>query len=272
MRYTRIILVILISVSALGVSAWYFMGWALTGAFESGLKSKGFEQLSSVLAASVGSTLARGDVRLRPGIAEGEGAIAYYEKRPQELLHDKQYFQTWYSALAIARSALESHHQIGGWKNAAELAWVSPSEQNDAWGHGFCVESDQQRAIVVSPGPQALGSLDCNTLMVSGEELAQMPQGRLNPHASGALILFVKTSGTGPTADSAVDLKNGTLHMQVPRLNIRVETNPGGTFLTTQYSTTFAAGTATEMFTWVKSGGTLKLNGYHIQSNALILN
>jgi len=56
------------------------------------------------------------------------------------------------------------------------------------------------------------------------------------------------------------------------RLNIRVETNPGGTFLTTQYSTTFAAGTATEMFIWVKSGGKLKLNGYHVQSNALILN
>jgi len=56
------------------------------------------------------------------------------------------------------------------------------------------------------------------------------------------------------------------------RLNIRVETNPGGTFLTTQYNTMFAAGTATEMFTWVKSGGTLKLNGYHIQSNVLILN
>lgn len=55
------------------------------------------------------------------------------------------------------------------------------------------------------------------------------------------------------------------------RLNIRVETNPSGTFLTTQYSTTFAASAATEMFTWVKSGDTLKLNGYHIQSNALIL-
>ena len=56
------------------------------------------------------------------------------------------------------------------------------------------------------------------------------------------------------------------------RLNIRVETNPGGTFLTTQYSTLFAAGAATEMFTWVKSSGTLKLNGYHIQSKALVLN
>lgn len=55
------------------------------------------------------------------------------------------------------------------------------------------------------------------------------------------------------------------------RLNIRVETNPGGTFLTTQYSTMFDAGSATEIFTWVKSAGTLKLDGYHIQSNALII-
>jgi hypothetical protein len=55
------------------------------------------------------------------------------------------------------------------------------------------------------------------------------------------------------------------------RLNIRVETNPGGTFLTVGYSTMFAAGQATESFTWVKSDGTLKLDGYHIQSNALIM-
>jgi hypothetical protein len=68
----------------------------------------------------------------------------------------------------------------------------------------------------------------------------------------------------------AVHQKLGPAGMEI-RLNIRVETNPGGTFLTTQYNTMFAVGTATEMFTWVKSGGTLKLNGYHIQSNALIL-
>jgi hypothetical protein len=55
------------------------------------------------------------------------------------------------------------------------------------------------------------------------------------------------------------------------RVSIRVEANPGGTFLTTQYSTMFAAAAATEMFTWVKSSGTLKLNAYHIQSNALIM-
>lgn len=55
------------------------------------------------------------------------------------------------------------------------------------------------------------------------------------------------------------------------QLNVRVDTNTRGTFLTTHYTTAFAIGTATEMFTWVKSNGTLKLYGYHIQSNALIL-
>lgn len=49
------------------------------------------------------------------------------------------------------------------------------------------------------------------------------------------------------------------------QINVRVDTNTRGTFLTAQYSTAFAAGTATEMFTWIKSSGTLKLYGYHIQ-------
>lgn len=55
------------------------------------------------------------------------------------------------------------------------------------------------------------------------------------------------------------------------RLNIRVEANPNGTFLTTSYSTSFATGPATENFTWVKSGGTLKLDAYHIESNPLMM-
>jgi hypothetical protein len=56
------------------------------------------------------------------------------------------------------------------------------------------------------------------------------------------------------------------------QVNIQVTTNTHGTFITTQYSTAFVGGAATETFTWVRGGGTLKLYGYHIQSNALILN
>jgi hypothetical protein len=38
-----------------------------------------------------------------------------------------------------------------------------------------------------------------------------------------------------------------------------------------QLSTVFAAGTATETFVWVKNRGNLKLYGYHLQSNTLLL-
>jgi hypothetical protein len=56
------------------------------------------------------------------------------------------------------------------------------------------------------------------------------------------------------------------------QVSIRADTNTYGTFITTWYSTAFATSTATETFIWVKSSGTLKLYGYHIQSNDLILN
>jgi hypothetical protein len=45
-----------------------------------------------------------------------------------------------------------------------------------------------------------------------------MPQGGLNPHASGALILFVKASGMEPLSTDTVDLKSGNLRMQIPVL------------------------------------------------------
>lgn len=54
--------------------------------------------------------------------------------------------------------------------------------------------------------------------------------------------------------------------------NINVTATTAGTFVTTVYQTEFEKGGATETFTWLKTGDTLKLNGYNIQSNALILN
>jgi hypothetical protein len=56
------------------------------------------------------------------------------------------------------------------------------------------------------------------------------------------------------------------------QVNIRVDTNARGTFTTTWYSTIFVNGTASERFTWVSSGGVLKLYAYHIESNALLAN
>ncbi len=52
-------------------------------------------------------------------------------------------------------------------------------------------------------------------------------------------------------------------------LNISVNANTNGTFITTRYNTQFASGPAVETFTLIKSVGALKLYGYNVQSNAL---
>jgi hypothetical protein len=52
---------------------------------------------------------------------------------------------------------------------------------------------------------------------------------------------------------------------------INVNAGTAGTFVTAQFDTSFALGPAVETFTWIKSGSTLKLYRYDVQSNALFL-
>jgi hypothetical protein len=54
------------------------------------------------------------------------------------------------------------------------------------------------------------------------------------------------------------------------RINLRVNAEPGGTFVTSQFSTQFEQGQAEETFTWRKSGNTLKLYRYNVQSDAFL--
>jgi hypothetical protein len=209
MKYIRIFVMVVASLAVLGIAGWFFIGWSINRAFQPAVKEGGgLRQLADVLEASGGSTFARGDAQLQPGTATGEGALAFYQKNPQALQRDKQYFETWHSALAIADAGRKSEHQPDLWESSTAATWIAPSQRTDAWGHAFCVQSDQQQTIVVSPGPQAFSSLDCNTLKVSGDELATMPQARLNPHASGALILFLKRSGdAGVSAGSRLSAR-----------------------------------------------------------------
>ena len=201
MKYVRIFLVVLASLAVAGLGGWLLVGWIVGGAFESAKRNGDFRTLFDVLEASVGSTLARGDVRLQARRMVGEGALAFYQKNPQALERDRKYFETWSSALVIADAARKSEHQHGRWQSSATATWIAPPQRTDSWGRPFCFQSDRQQTIVVSPGPQALSSLDCDTLKVPAEELAEMPQGRLNPHPSGALILFVKTASGIPTGN-----------------------------------------------------------------------
>ena len=69
----------------------------------------------------------------------------------------------------------------------------------------------------------------------------------------------------------AVDRKLGPAG-DTKLININVKAGTSGTFVTCVYNTDFARGKAVETFTWKKGvSGELKLYGYHIQSNELLL-
>jgi len=175
MKRVHVVLIIVAAVAVLGVGVWYFAIWSVKGAFESAAQ-QGFEPLAGVLKATVGGTIARGDIRfeLNSG-AESSGAIDLYRNNPQALQRDKEYFDTWSSAMAIARETLQRGHQFTKWQSSQNLAWIPPPHRTDGWGHAFCVKSDQQHTILVSPGPQALSSLDCSTLKLSDDERENAP-------------------------------------------------------------------------------------------------
>jgi hypothetical protein len=204
MKYVRILLIVAVSLALVGMVGWLFIGWSINQAFKPALKEGGgLRQLSDVLEGSIGSTLARGDARLKMGEAVGEGALVYYQKNAHELQLDKKYFETWRSALSIADAARRSNHDLGQWETSTEASWISPSQKADAWGHAFCVQSGPHVITIVSAGPQAISSLDCKTLNITAEELARMPQARLNPRPSGALMLFVRKSVSTSTGKGA---------------------------------------------------------------------
>jgi hypothetical protein len=83
-KHARIILAVVAVHAVLGVAGWYFVGWSLNRAFQSATQEGGsLSKVVDVAEATVGRTLARGDVPLQPGKASGEGALAFYEKNPE---------------------------------------------------------------------------------------------------------------------------------------------------------------------------------------------
>ncbi len=189
-KSVRIIIVVAASLAVLAVAARYFAEWSVERAFQSA--AEGGREMGDSIEAALGSALARGDPPSQPGEARPEGIMLFYHKHPQALERDKKDFETWYHAMAITDAFKKEEHQQRQWISSASENWMVPSHKTDAWGHAFCVQSDKEQTIVVSAGPQARNSLDCNALSISQEELARMPQCKLNADHSGALILWVK--------------------------------------------------------------------------------
>ncbi len=204
MKYVRILLIALTSFLVLAVAFVFVAGWSISRAFEGASHDADINRLGDVFKGRVGSTLASGDNHSQAQSENNLGAIEYYKKNPQQLQKDKAYFETWHSAAAIAVSGLDTGHHLNEWTRSTDVTWVSESNKKDFWGHAFCIRSTESEAVVVSPGPSAVSSLDCTSINLPQKEIDQMSHGRLNFHPSGALVLFVQRSHLSPTAPLTV--------------------------------------------------------------------
>ena len=188
------------SAAVLSVGALSLVGWMISDAFTNA--APGLAKLSDVVGAALGRTLARAKFRVHQVEATRSSAVEFYDKHPEVLQRDLEFFKTWQSALAIADSGVSA--VSGRWESSSALSWIAPALKVDGWGHTFCVKSNHRRTVIVSPGPGGPAALDCSSLSIPETNLAAMRSATLNRWRSGALVLFVDRTTTAPTAGEVV--------------------------------------------------------------------
>jgi hypothetical protein len=109
------------------------------------------QSLVSLLEATAGDTLARGDRELKIGTQPGAGVIDFYKNDTGAIESGKKYFNTWVAALAVAKADNENNNPSqGNWKSSTQLPGMSPSETLDAWGHSFVFNQTKTRAWLLA--------------------------------------------------------------------------------------------------------------------------
>jgi len=181
---TKVVIAIL-AAGVISAGAYRFFMWNLDRSFQNA-DWKGLQDVRDSAEAALGAATRAGEPD-----HSGQGMLAYYQEHPGERERDKRCLQTWRSALEIASYARGREQMTEGWTASTNIQWILPSDRMDGWAHPFCVRSSAQRTVVVSPGWQAIGSLDCATLNIAEEDIAKMEPSMLNMQASGALVFVL---------------------------------------------------------------------------------
>jgi hypothetical protein len=120
----------------------------------------------------------------------------------------------------------------------------------------------------------------CGSALYQGPALSNNAVWRFHTHLNNGEFGAICDEADVPLAqgemrDELLDILQG-VHRKLgdageeKLVNLNVNVTVSGTFLHTQYVTTFAQGQATENFTWRKSGETLELYRYYVQSRAFL--
>jgi hypothetical protein len=135
-------------------------------------------------------------------------------------------------------------------------------------------------ALIVAIGLLYL-SWQCGSALYFGSKLADAAARRFHDQLDAGQFEQIcqeadeALSQEGPQHDEFIKVLEAVHHklgdvIRETQGKINVNVNTQGTFVTVDFFTQFATDQAHETFTWRKSGNTLKLYGYYVQSKAFL--
>lgn len=165
--------------------------WGAQAAVDSAISDSAWSRLGTIVSATLGAVMLR--EAPRGDTAEG-GMLGAAERPPAELRRDAGAFSTWLSASRIADSAVAHLAELTQWTSSRAVTWIPTVDQNDAWGHGFCIRADGRRAIIASLGPDAPAAMVCSAIRMGRSEMAGVNSLGLTRTRSGSLLVASRES------------------------------------------------------------------------------
>lgn len=191
------IAIVAIAFWLLGTGGWFYLNWSLSRS----LRSLDLAPFATIME-KAGSDLV---VMKRRGPAQSplpRGYLVAYQQDPEGFRGDARLFETWVHAMSLATSVLENGPS-GDWvRSSSALESARAGSRLDPWQHPFCLLRRGDAVLAISGGARAPESPTCNNIVITAEDLATFPQGKLLESASGSLVLVVAKDSLWPRQTS----------------------------------------------------------------------
>jgi hypothetical protein len=191
---------------ALGVVALVCVaGWIyVVRSFRIGLSPAALEPLGTILKKTGADILVvkqKADSQSRA--TPPRGYLVAYEQNPESFKSDARLFDTWLTATQLATAVLDNGPS-GDWvESSSAIEYVKPESRLDPWGHSLCLLRRGDVLLVISGGPDALGSPTCRNIRMTAEELSKFPPKKLLQSPSGSLILVAQKTPSARVMQSS---------------------------------------------------------------------
>lgn len=181
----------------LGTGGWFYLNWSLSRSLRS-LDPAPFATIMEKAGSDLVVMRQQGPAQAHPP----RGYLVAYEQDPEGFKGDSRLFEAWVYAMSLGTSVLQNG-PAGDWvRSSSELESAKPGSRLDPWQHPFCLLRRGDAVLAISGGPRAPESPTCNNIVITAEDLATFPQGKLLESPSGSLVLVVAKDSLRPQQTS----------------------------------------------------------------------